>query len=843
MVGLVLVSHSRKLAESVRDLVLQMTAPGFPVAVAGGVGDNFDELGTDAVHIADVLQNLSCPEGALVLMDLGSAVLSAQTALELLDSPGKNRITLCPAPLVEGAIAAAVSSQAGCTLAEVAREAECGLAAKQQQLQDENSADSPLTDAPLPTAAPSHTAELELTIDNQHGLHARPAAALVQTASRFSSSIEVFNLTAGRGPVSARSLTSVALLQIRKGDRIKVVCSGDDCQNAVKAIGELASAGFGEPTQDAPAVTPEKVTPETGVRSFPGSDGIAVGPLAMLQTEDLSEDNEPANEPGAELAKLKAATKSVSDTLRRNEVHDASGSAGGAAILEAQALILGDPIVLTKLQSLIENGHRSAGQAWTQVTQDLAAQYEAMDDPYLRERAADVRDIERRVLRQLKGNESQLPIRLPHPAILFTEELLPSEAAACDPATVLGVIAAKGSATSHSAIILRTLGIPMVVGAVDIGNVASGTPIAMDGATGEVWVDPDAQTIARLEKSKQTQLQLRRQAEMARSLPGITLDGTRIEVLANVGNAEDAKAAAGNAADGVGLLRTEFLFVARREAPSEDQQVQALREIYSSIAKPIIVRTLDVGADKPLAFLPQPQEHNPYLGARGIRLSLRSPELFLTHLRAILRSGVGHEIWLMFPMISLLQEVQQALRLLEQAHQQLQTQEIPHAWPIKRGIMIEVPSAALSSEHLAEHLDFFSIGTNDLTQYTMAAERGNAAVAELQDALQPAVLRLVKFVVEGAGKRNRHVSLCGDAASDPLAAAVFAGLGVRSLSVRPNQVAEIKALFRELQFHELQETANRALLCQEAGAVRNLIRHYLSDVSNSRRDSVVASAD
>lgn len=841
MVGLVLVSHSRKLAESVRDLVLQMTAPGFPIAVAGGVGDNFDELGTDAVHIADVLQNLSCPEGVLILMDLGSAVLSAQTALELLDSSDKNPIRLCPAPLVEGAIAAAVSSQAGGSLADVAREAEQGLAAKQQQLQDENVAELPPTEAPVSKATPDQTAELVLIVNNQHGLHARPAAALVQTASRFSSYVEVSNLTAGRGPVSARSLTSLALLQIRKGDRIKVACSGDDCQSALQAIRELASAGFGEPAHGEPAISTEKVTPDVAARSFPGSDGIAIGPLAMLQAEDLSEDHEPAGEPAAELAKLKAAMKSVSDTLRRGRVQDAKGNAGSGAILEAQALILGDPMVLTKLQSLVENGRRSATRAWIEVTRDLAAQYEAMDDPYFRERAADVRDIASRVLRQLKGGESQPPIRLSHAAILFTDELLPSEAAACDPATVLGVIAAKGSATSHSAIILRTLGIPMVVGAADIGKAALGKTIAMDGATGEVWIDPDAQTIARLEKSKQIELQLRRQAEIARSQPSITLDGTRIEVLANAGNVEDAIVAAANSADGIGLLRTEFLFVSRSEAPSEDQQVQALQEIYAPNAGPIIVRTLDVGADKPLAFLPQPEEHNPYLGARGIRLSLHSPELFLTHLRAILRSGVGHEIWLMFPMISLVQEARQALRLLEQAHQQLQTQGIPQAWPIKRGIMIEVPSAALISEQFADDLDFFSIGTNDLTQYTMAAERGNAAVADLQDALHPAVLRLVKSVVEGASKRNRHVSVCGDAASEPLAAAIFAGLGVRSLSVRPNQVAEIKALFRELQFAELQETARRALQCQEASAVRNLIRDYLDSVSNSRRDSVVAS--
>lgn len=836
MVGLVLVSHSRKLAESVRELVLQMTAPGFPIAVAGGVGDNYNDLGTDAVHIADVLQKLSCPDGVLVLMDLGSAVLSAQTALELLASSGGRPIRLCPAPLVEGAIAAAVQAQAGGSLEEVAREAELGLAAKQQQLQSENAVEVPSTEAQNLTNTPGETAELVLTVENQHGLHARPAAALVQAVSRFSSSVEVSKLTSGRGPVPARSLTSLSLLQVRQGDRIKVVVSGSDCQAALQMIRALAAAGFGEKADVMPAPSPQMARPATGARSFPGSDGIAIGPLTRLQAAELPGDDEPAGEPAAELKKLTAAMKSVSDQLRRDTVHDSKASAGSGDILEAQALILGDPVVLTKLQSLLETDRLSASRAWIEVTRELAAQYQAMDDPYLRERAADVRDIARRVLRQIKGGESEPPIRLSHPAILFTDELLPSEAAGCDPATVLGVITSKGSATSHSAIILRTLGIPMVVGATGIGEGEIGRTVAMDGSTGEVWIDPHAQILSRLEKSKQVQMERRMRAEVARSQPSVTLDGTHMQVFANVGNARDAIVAAENGADGVGLLRTEFLFVSRGQAPSEDEQILALREIFAPISGPVVVRTLDVGADKPLPFLPQPEEHNPFLGVRGIRLSLRSPDLFLPHLRAILRSGVDHETWLMFPMISLVEEVAEALRLLEQAHQQLQTQRIPHAWPIKRGVMVEVPSAALVSEELAEDLDFFSIGTNDLTQYTMAAERGNAAVGELQDALHPAVLRLMKTVVESASTRQRHVSVCGEAASDPASAAIFAGLGIRELSVRPGQIAEIKAMFRGLRIGDLQQLAREALHHQDAAAVRKLVRDCFDALS---RDPVL----
>ncbi len=823
MVGLVLVSHSKKLGEAVRELVLQMTAPGFPIAVASGVGETHEELGTDAVHISEILQSLNCPEGILVLMDLGSAVLSAETALELLDSSDKP-IRLCPAPLIEGAIAAAVRAQAGGTLDEVAHEAEMGLAPKQQQLGPELTADfSPAVTQPQ-TATPGETVEIELDVENPHGLHARPAAALVQTASRFASSIEVSNLTAGRGPVPARSLTSISLLQIRRGDRIKVVCSGNDCQQAQQAIRELAANGFGDKFEAPPAPNLPAAESPNGSHGFPGADGIAIGPLALLQAAEVEVEDTPLGNSTAEMAKLTAAIDSV-----RQEIRSAGKS--GNEILEAQAMILSDPLVVSKLESELQGDRVSAARAWANVTREIAEQYAAMDDAYLRERAVDVRDIAQRVLRQLQGVDSHPPIAPSIPSVLFTEELLPSEAAVCDPARVLGVITAKGSATAHSAILLRTLGIPMVVGAVGIGGSDAGKTIALDGSTGEFWIEPDAAIRTNLEDLRRSQLERKSAAQRTRTQPSITLDGTRLQVLANVGNARDSETAHANGAAGVGLLRTEFLFVSRKQAPTEEEQVQALREIYAPITGPIIVRSLDVGADKPLPFLPQPEEHNPYLGVRGIRLSLQSPELFRAHLRAILRSGVGHDIWLMFPMIATQQEIHEALRLLDNAHQQLAQQGTAHIWPIKRGIMIEVPSAALLAEQLAVDLDFFSIGTNDLTQYTMAAERGNANVAELQDALHPAVLRLMKLVVEGAASRNRHVSICGDAASDPLAAAAFVGLGIHSLSVRPNQAATIKALFRSLELSRLRELATQALQMSSAAQVREHFSRYLNSAA------------
>jgi len=863
MIGLVLVSHSRKLAESVKELVLQMTTPHFPVAVASGAGEDHNQMGTDAVHIADVIKTMRGLTGVLVLMDLGSAVLSAQTAIELIDSPFHTPILLCAAPLVEGAIAAAVQANAGGTLEEVAREAQRGLMAKQQQLQSESANVSPAVvstnETQRPAAASGETAELVLTVENEHGLHARPAAIFVQTVSRFTSSVEVSNLTSGRGPAPARSLTSIALLQVRKGDRIRVTASGTDRDAALRAIRELATNGFGEKTDGSShgasdigvvelVTTQSHEPPLPSANGVPGSEGIAIGPLLLLHNSLHVADDAPAGEPAAELAKLVSAMKVVSEQFHQR----AQASSDATDILAAQALILNDPVLLDKLKVLIQGKRLSAAQAWTKATEELAAQYQEIDDSYLRERGADIRDIARRVLRKMQGKESSVAIALDRPAILLADELLPSEAAACDASKVLGVIARSGSATSHSAIILRTLGIPMVVGVTWLNEKSAvGKTVAIDGATGQVWVEPDEPTRAMLQERKQAQLARKKLAYAERSQPCITLDGTRIEVLANVGNARDAAAAEENGAEGIGLLRTEILFLSYTHVPSEEEQRQAISEICAPISgpaisgplvsSPIIVRTFDVGADKPVSFLPQPEERNPYLGVRGIRLSLKSPEFFLTHLRAILTAGAHSNLWLMFPMIATLEEARDALRLLDRAHRELEGARQPHAWPIKRGIMIEVPSAALMSAQLAEDLDFFSIGTNDLTQYSMAAERGNAAVAELQDPLHPAVLHLIRFVVEGAKTRNRHVSVCGDAASDPLAAAVFTGLGIRSLSVRPKQVAGIKALLRCLSVAELQLLAEKALQCCEAARVRSLARDTVDAATHANRSLVTDS--
>ena len=816
MVSLVLVSHSRKLALAVRDLMRQMAGPELTIAVASGVGARHLELGTDAVHIAKVLKKACGPDGALVLMDIGSAVLSAETGLELLDPTLRQKIRLSPGPLAEGALAAAVQAAANASLDDVFREAQRALAGKEQHLGGGKPPDLP----PISTS-PDDTDEIVIAIKNEHGLHARPAANLIRALNGYKADVQITNLTSGLGPAPARSMTSLALLQIKKGDQVRVRATGAERVAALAKISELAAKNFNDVEIEIGAL-PAPVSSQ-GRGGIPGAEGIAIGPVACLRDLPINVPKNPSENPAVELKKLMSAVARVQSVA----ADESLSTPEAKGIIEAQALILSDPVLIEKLQKLVENNGENAADAWITATAELSTLYEKMEDEYLRARVADIRDISRRVLRELAG-ELTNAIHLERPSILFTEELLASDAAACDPSMVLGVIARRGSPTAHSAILLRTRGIPMIVGAdwLDEKSI-DGATVGMDGGTGELWLNPSSEIIAKLyDKQKQQRTQQEKAAE-SRTQPSLTLDGIRIEVLSNVGNVNDAAAAAQNGAEGIGLLRSEFLFLARPKAPSEREQELALREIFAAIPGTIIVRTLDVGADKPLAFQPQTHERNPFLGVRGIRLSLRYPDFFLTHLRAILSAAAGRNVWLMLPMVSVVDEIQQTRGLLEKAHEELEAEGRNHLWPVKLGVMIEVPSAALMAEQLAAEAEFFSIGTNDLTQYVMAAERGNGTLGNLQDALQPAVLRLMKKVANSAAITERHVSICGDAASDPVAAAVFAGLGIHSLSVRPKRAAEIKALFRQLKYSDLTALAHDALQCVDADHVRAICRECL----------------
>ena len=453
-------------------------------------------------------------------------------------------------------------------------------------------------------------------------------------------------------------------------------------------------------------------------------------------------------------------------------------------------------------------GHTSSGLT---ALQQLA-------DPLLAGRATDLRDVGRRVLQLLAKHVEEQPHLPDYPVILIAEDLTPSDTAGLDPALVQGFCTAYGGPTSHSAIIARSLDIPAIVGAGPaILNLADGRLCILDGESGNLYPDPSDADIA-IAKAAQQDLQSLRDAEkLACYQPAILTDGHRVEVVANIGAAAEAEQAVNAGAEGIGLLRTEFLFLNRSEPPSEAEQFAVYSQMTQALnGLPLIVRTLDIGGDKAVPYLNLPAEENPFLGVRGIRLCLQRQDLFRTQLRAIFRASQAGAIKIMFPMIATLEDLKAALSIAEDVRAEVGAELVEY------GIMIEVPSAALMADELAKEVDFFSIGTNDLTQYTLAMDRGHPALAKQADGLHPAVLRLIHQTVQAAEANGKWVGVCGGVAGEPLGAAILTGLGVRELSVSIPSVAAVKAKLRTLSLVQVQDLAQRALRCPSAQAVRAL---------------------
>jgi phosphoenolpyruvate-protein phosphotransferase len=492
----------------------------------------------------------------------------------------------------------------------------------------------------------------------------------------------------------------------------------------------------------------------------------------------------------------------------------AGGLTAEAGILEAQALMLDDPALLDGASDLTAQG-RPADEAVAATMAPFAQMLRASPDPVFQARAVDVEDVVEQLRRALHG-AGGAPPPPPQPSILVARDLAPSETAGLDRALVLGFATEQGSATAHTAILARALGLPAVVGIAGLVEaVHDGQAVLLDGDEGTLVIDPPAEAVAAVAASGQ----IASDAE-----PAVTRDGWRVEVGCNAAGVEDAQRAAAAGADGIGLLRSEFLFLGSDRLPSENEQVAVLEEVTKAMGgRPVILRTLDVGADKPLPALPQPPEANPALGVRGLRLQLlRRPDLLLDQLRAALRVSARHPLLLMFPMVSTIDEVRRAKALLAQARRDVD-QSANDGAGMQVGIMIEVPSAAIIADVLAAEVDFFSLGTNDLTQYLFAADRTNPELAPLADSLHPAMLRMIDQVVKAAHRRHRWVGVCGEMASDLRAVPLLVGLGIDELSVHPPAVARVKALVRSLDAAECARAARAALKLDSGAAVRRLI--------------------
>jgi len=836
VIGLVIVSHSAQLADGVAELARGVAGPDVRIAATGGLELPGHPLGTDAQLVARAIEQVYSDDGVLVLMDLGSAVLSAEMALEQVPPERRAHILLCDAPLVEGAVAAAVQARLGSTLEQVAAEALGSLAPKSAQLAPSTPARD--VDGVRPGAAPVATtvAPLRVTVGNRLGLHARPAARFVQTASRYNAEIQVRNLTAGRGPVNAKSVNAVATLGARQGHEIEVAASGADAQAALDAIRALSEVNFG----DASGAETSLATPGSGVARSPApssdaaalaglaaSPGVAVGPARLFRSPLPPISATPAGDPQHEWERLIAALGTTRAQLQR--IRDdvaARADPDAAAIFDVHVLFLDDQALLDPARRAIFDDHLSAEAAWARATEEIVAAYRALDDEYQRARAGDVTDVGDRVIRNLLG-ETQAPPTMRAPGILVAAELTPADAARLDPALALGICTAFGSPTAHSAILARTLGIPAVVGlGPRILDVPDGTLIIVDGAEGRVWVAPEPAMVAEY----QGRVATARAAEATARVPAgrvATRDGHRVEVVANIGSLADAKAAVTAGAEGVGLFRTEFLFLDQRTAPDEETQVSTYRAAALALGgRPLIIRTLDAGGDKPLPYLNLRAEANPFLGWRAIRLSLAHPELFKTQCRAIIRVAAEFPVKVMFPMIATLGEIRSARALLDEAREEVRRrgQGVPRT--METGIMLEVPAAAVRASTFAPCVDFFSVGTNDLTQYTMAAERGNERVAALADALQPAVLQLIGQAVDAAHACGKWVGVCGELAGDPAAVPVLVGLGVDELSMSPPAIPRVRETIVGLDYAACRRLAQAVLTLDAADEVRTHLRRW-----------------
>ncbi|HEX9029891.1 MAG TPA: phosphoenolpyruvate--protein phosphotransferase, partial [Anaerolineales bacterium] len=811
----------------------QMASPELPLAIAAGVGPERQEIGTDAVEISEAIQAVDSGDGVLVLMDLGSAILSAEMALELLPPEFAGRVKFCAAPIVEGAIAAGVQAGLGSDLETVCREAQQALLPKIEHL------GGPMVEVKTAQPPAAGGQEIRLTLQNEHGLHARPAARFVQTAASFDSEVLVRDQTNGKGPVSGRSLNGLASLGAVRGHEVAVSASGRQASEALKALKALVEANFGEkpgaemitPAQAAAALQGEPAEPGT-IQAIPISEGIALGPLYKFQPPPPPIPSGPIDNPSQAWEQLERAVAMAEATIRqRRQQLRASLGEEQTAIFDAHLLILEDPDLLAQARKDIYENHQNPAAAWHAAISRVADIYLSLEDPYQRQRAMDVVDVGNQVLFALSGKQNPTQIELSEPVILYAQEITPTETSQLDMAKVLGIVTTGGGPTSHSAILARGLGIPAVSGApAALGSLPSGSRLALDGSRGLIWTDPSGAVEADLVTRREKWLAGRQRLLQTSRALAATGDGRRVEVVANVGNLLDARAADSNGAEGIGLLRTEFLFLTRTSAPTEDEQTEALQQIGEVMGeRPVIVRTLDAGGDKELPYLELPAEANPFLGVRALRLTLRNPGLFQAQLRAILRAGTGRRFRIMFPMVANLDEVAEARRSLEQAHQSLLQEARPHAWPVETGIMIEIPAAAVLSEVFAPVVDFFSIGTNDLTQYTLAAERGNPALAGYADALHPAVLRLIAGVTEAAHRHGKWVGVCGELAGDPAATAVLVGLDVDELSLNSAGIPRIKAALRQLKYPDAQKLAQQALKTENAAAARSLAQTFYRD--------------
>ena len=839
MVGIVIVSHSHELAIGVCELARQM-AGGQPIPIIPAGGTDEGEIGTSLEKVSQALETaFAQAEDVLVLADLGSAVMVTQMAREFLPPERHAHVYLSNAPLVEGAIAAVVAAAGGGDLASVRQAAEGAqnipkIPSEEPPAETEEPVSVPTDEPPLPTAS------VEVQVINPTGLHARPAALFVRTAMRFHSRITVQNVTHRRPPANAKSMMDVASRgTAMQGETIRIVAQGEDAAEAVAALRQLVTEGFGEistpmppppsstPEPDiGPATPPERALPSQ-LQGIPASEGIAIAPAFPYRPFQPTIERRTVADVEAEIARLHTALRQAQQELSAIQEEVAAHDEDVARIFEFQRMLLEDQAVVSTIEEEIRRSAINAEVAVERAIGAWVSRFAELDET-MQLRAADVQDVGRRLIRVLMGHEEQAPLSdISEPVIVVAQDLTPSDTARLDRTKVAGLCTAMGGTTSHVAILARMWGLPAVVGAGDaVLRIPAGTPLVIDGQSGHIEIAPPARVIRAYQRQAERQARCQVEALRHAAEPATTPDGRTVEVVANVGDVASAQEALRQGAEGIGLLRTEFLYLDRPALPTEEEQVAVYRAIAQVMGeRPVIVRTLDIGGDKPLPSVPRPAEANPALGVRAIRLSRQHPDLLRVQLRAILQAGVGRNLKVMFPLVATMEELEWAFSILRAAEEELRAADVSHVGreSIEVGIMIETPAAAMMADVLASAVDFFSIGSNDLTQYTLACDRGNERLGALFDPLDPAVLRLISRTIQAAHAANKWVGVCGEMAGQRLAIPILLGMGLDEFSMTPAVIPAAKALIRALDTAQARRIADHVLTLPTADEVRQYV--------------------
>ncbi|HCD18742.1 phosphoenolpyruvate--protein phosphotransferase [Macrococcoides caseolyticum subsp. caseolyticum] len=568
----------------------------------------------------------------------------------------------------------------------------------------------------------------------------------------------------------------------------------------------------------------------TTLKGIGASDGIAIAKAYLLVEPDLSFNNEKVADVDAEVEKFKAAVNQskVELTQIRNNAEIALGP-DKAAIFDAHLLVLEDPELINPIEDNIRNNQMNAAASLSEVSTNFITIFESMDNEYMKERAADIKDVSKRVLSHILGVSLPNPTMIDEPVVIIAEDLTPSDTAQLNKKFVQGFATNIGGRTSHSAIMSRSLEIPAVVGTKNITDaVQQGDFVIVDGIAGEVIINPDEQTVTGYKARQAAFLQEKEELKQLVNDKTVTKEGKHVELAANIGTPNDLEGVKNNGAEGIGLYRTEFLYMGRDAMPSEDEQFEAYKKVLSEMdGKRVVVRTLDIGGDKELPYLNLPKEMNPFLGYRAIRLCLDQQDIFRTQLRALLRASIHGKLSIMFPMIATINEFRDAKAILEEEKANLIADKVKVADDIELGIMVEIPSTAAMADIFAKEVDFFSIGTNDLIQYTMAADRMSERVSYLYQPYNPAILRLIKQVIDASHKEGKWTGMCGEMAGDSTAIPLLLGLGLDEFSMSATSILSARRQIKNLSQPEMAKVAEQALNCATQEEVVKLVDAYL----------------